>query len=216
MYNITIYYKHATPLTLLGCGEASLNPATLWKNLGWNLSPSNTTCTVKYGYIWWPLYDGPQLCTPISELHPPANQSPRFGSTASRQGIRSTHGFFSLQLGAGHPWNQQGFEIWNFHPKNVWNRWNLRSSVINRSVHIARPTFSTTSPYSGCYHVTTSHQTLPGGGGFCVTCAEIQYRNHLRRRKKIRNIFKIKLGLFLRAQTEFGRQTCAGLRLGFC
>ena len=43
------------------------------------------------------------------------------------------------------PLNQQGFETWNFHQKTFEILWNLRSSVIHQSVHIARPTFSTTS-----------------------------------------------------------------------
>ena len=129
----------------------------IMEKLGLELSPSNTK-TAREDTFTSDLMASmvaPNFSVP-SELHPPANQSPRFGSTASRQGIHSTHRVFSLHPGAGHPWNQQGFETRNFHQKNVWNRWNLRSSVIHRSVHIARPTFSTTSLYSGCYHVTTS------------------------------------------------------------
>ena len=157
--------KHAASITLRGWGEASFNPgtSTLWKNLGWNYHlPTQTAREDTFTSDLMASMMAPNFSLP-SEWQPAANQSPRLG--------QQLHGKHSFNSRCWTPLNQQGFETWNFHKKKWFKVQDLRSA------HKGCPTFSTTSLYSGCCHVTTSHQTLPGGGGSCDICAE-RLQNH--------------------------------------
>jgi len=137
--------------------------------------------------LWWP----PTFRCPRSCNHRQTNLLVLGQQLHSKGFIRLT-GFFTTSR-CWTPLNQQGFETWNFHQKTFEILWNLRSSVIHQSVHIARPTFSTTSLWRMLPRHHLASNTSKEVVAFVALLLEITWDEE---RKKIRNIFKIKLGLF--------------------
>ena len=140
--------KHATPLTPVGGNNLSTQVHHTWNyHLPTQTAPSETFTSDLMASMMPPTFRCPRSCTHRQ------NQSPRIGLNSFRARDSFDSQFFhyipvldTLEI-------SKALRLETFTKKTLQSP---RSSVIHRSVHIARPTFSTTSLYSGCCHVTTS------------------------------------------------------------